>query len=74
VTSAGQHPNPTLSVQSINISPNQGIAAGGPADQVIDSTLNLSRPFERGNKAKWRVASAQKQLNAAKNDLIDTRR
>ncbi len=72
--SAGQRPNPNLSLSTVNISPSRGIGSGALRDKAVDSTIRVDQLIERGNKRELRVSTA-KQLEAASgDDLADTLR
>jgi cobalt-zinc-cadmium efflux system outer membrane protein len=68
---AGQRPNPNLSLNTVNISPNRGVGGGALRDKAVDSSVRLDQLIERGNKRELRIAAA-KQLEAASGeDLAD---
>ena len=69
VTVAGQSPNPTLSMQTTQYSPQGGLGSGRPFDKALDTTVGLSLPLERGNKAQLRRTAAEAQLDGARFDL-----
>lgn len=69
--SAGQRPNPNLSLSTVNISPNRGIGSGALRDKVMDSTVRLDQLIERGNKRELRVSTAKKLEAASGEDLAD---
>lgn len=73
-TSAGQRPNPNLSLSTININPSRGIGSGTLRDKAVDSTIRLDQLIERGNKRELRVSAAQKLERASGEDLADTLR
>ncbi len=72
--SAGQRPNPNLSLSTVNISPNRGIGSGALRDKAVDSTLRVDQLIERGNKRELRVSTAKKLEAASGEDLADTLR
>jgi len=72
--SAGQRPNPNLSLSTVNISPNRGIGAGTLRDKAVDSTIRLDQLVERGNKRELRVSTAKKLEAASGEDLADVLR
>ena len=72
--SAGQQPNPNLSLGTININPSRGIGAGSLREKAVDSTIRLDQLIERGNKRELRVATAQKLEAASGEDLADVLR
>jgi cobalt-zinc-cadmium efflux system outer membrane protein len=74
IIAAGQRPNPTLSMQTVNIDPDRGVGAGPLRNKSVDSTLGLSWMLERGDKRALRLGTAEGQLKAARFDLADVRR
>jgi cobalt-zinc-cadmium efflux system outer membrane protein len=71
---AGQRPNPNLSLSTVNISPNRGVGSGTLRDKAVDSTIRLDQLIERGNKRELRVSTAQKLEAASGEDLADVLR
>jgi len=75
---AGQKPNPVLSlgVSSFNLNRKQGNTnpngSNSLENKTLDSSLQLSQLFERGNKRELRLASAENAVKAAKLDFKDT--
>lgn len=74
VTTAGQAPNPILSVQTVNIDPQRGVGAGPAWRQAVDTTVGVSWQIERGNKRGLRVAGGEALQLASRADLAETRR
>jgi outer membrane protein, heavy metal efflux system len=72
--SAGQRPNPNLSLSTVNISPNRGVGSGTLRDKAVDSTIRLDQLIERGNKRELRVSTAKKLEAASGEDLADVLR
>jgi cobalt-zinc-cadmium efflux system outer membrane protein len=72
--SAGQRPNPNLSFNTVNISPNRGVGGGSLRDKAVDSTIRLDQLIERGNKRELRVSTAKKLEAASGEDLSDVLR
>ncbi|TSA16431.1 MAG: TolC family protein [Betaproteobacteria bacterium] len=72
--SAGQQPNPSLSVSTVNISPSRGIGSGGLRDKTVDSTIRLDQLIERGNKRDLRLSAAKRLEAASSEDLADVLR
>jgi cobalt-zinc-cadmium efflux system outer membrane protein len=72
--SAGQRPNPNLSLSTVNISPNRGIGSGTLRDKTVDSTIRLDQLIERGDKRELRVSTAKKLETASGEDLADVLR
>ncbi len=68
---AGQRPNPNLTVGASNINPRVGIGAGGIQDKTIDSSLRVDQLVERGGKGALRESQADALINAARADLQD---
>jgi len=75
---AGQKPNPVLSmgISSFNLNRKQGntnpSGSNSLTDKTLDSSLQLSQLFERGNKRELRLASAENAVRASKLDFKDT--
>lgn len=69
VQSADTAPNPTLSLQSININPKQGFGSGNITQKNIDSTIGINQLFERGNKRALRTETAKHLYSASQADL-----
>ena len=74
LVTAGQAPNPQLSLNVASISPNEGFGAGGLRDKKMDSILRLEQLIERGGKRELRAQSAAAKQEASQHDLDDTRR
>ena len=74
VISAGQRPNPALSVNTSSINPHTGIGGGGIADKQMDTVIRLDQLFERGDKRKLRSEAAELNAQASKSDLGDALR
>ena len=72
--SAGQRPNPNLSLTTENINPSRGIGGGTLRDKAVDSTIRLDQLIERGNKRELRVSTAKKLEAASGEDLADVLR
>ena len=78
---AGQKPNPLLSigVSSFNLNRKEGNRnsvnnSNNLQDQTLNSTLQISQLFERGDKRELRIASADNAVKASRFDLKDTER
>lgn len=78
---AGQKPNPSLSlgISSFNLNRKDGNRNGvnnsnSLQDQTLNSTIQISQLFERGDKRELRIASAESAIKASKFDLKDTER
>lgn len=74
VRTAGQLPNPDLSLNVLSISPGSGFGAGGLKDKKMDSQLRIDQLIERGGKRDLRIKGAEARLAAAGLDLDDTAR
>ena len=79
--SARQKPNPSLSlgVSSFNLNRNAGNKnpenqSNSLQDQTLNSTVQISQLFERGDKRELRIASAENAIKASRFDLKDTER
>ncbi|MGZ5764552.1 MAG: TolC family protein [Usitatibacter sp.] len=71
---AGQRPNPTLSLGASNVNPHVGVGAGPLRDKAIDSSVRLEQLVERGGKAGLRMAQARSLLDAARADVAEQAR
>lgn len=71
---AGQRPNPDLSLNTLSISPWSGYGAGGWKDKKMDTQLRLDQLIERGGKRDLRLRGAEARLEAANFELDDTAR
>ena len=71
---AAQFPNPTLSAGVSAISANNLQGPGSLREKPIDTVVELSQRFERGNKRALRTEVAQGNLDASRNDLQDALR
>lgn len=74
VRTAGQLPNPDLSLNVLSISPGSGFGAGSLKDKKMDSQLRIDQLIERGGKRDLRIKGAEARLAAAGLDLDDTAR
>ncbi len=74
VTTAGQAPNPALSLDVSSISPWSGYGAGGWKDKKIDNVLRVEQLIERGGKRDLRVKGAEARRQAARFEVSDTGR
>lgn len=72
--SAGQRPNPNLSMGTININPSVGIGSGSLREKAVDTTIRLDQLIERGNKRELRIATAKRLETASGEDLADVLR
>lgn len=71
---AGQLPNPDVSLNVLSISPWSGYGAGGLKDKKMDTQLRIDQLIERGGKRDLRLRSAEARLEAAGFDQDDTAR
>ena len=74
VLTAGQLPNPQVSLNITQISPWSGYGAGPWKDKKMDNVLRLDQLIERGSKRDLRVKGAEARLDASQRDLDDTGR
>ena len=74
VRSAGQMPNPEVSLNTLSISPWSGYGGGGWKDKKMDTQLRLDQLIERGGKRELRVKGAEARLDAARFDVDDAAR
>jgi cobalt-zinc-cadmium efflux system outer membrane protein len=79
--SAAQKPNPSLSIGVSNFNLNRSIGNKNPEnqsnslqDQTLNSTVQISQLFERGDKRELRIASAKNAIQASQFDAKDTER
>lgn len=68
---AGQRPNPNLTLGASNINPRAGLGAGGLQDKTVDSSIRLDQLVERGGKGELRERQADALINAARADWQD---
>ena len=71
---AGQAPNPTLTVGAGSISPSAGIGAGPLWRKTLDSSLRYEQLVERGGKPALRRRAAEQLSAAARQDVAEIRR
>ncbi len=71
VTTAGEAPNPQLSVNSTAINFRTGTGSGAPWDKQADSVVRVDQEFERGGKRALRVQTARAGEAAVSADLAD---
>lgn len=74
VLTAGQRPNPQVSLNITQISPWSGYGAGPWKDKKMDNVLRLDQLVERGGKRDLRIKGADARLDASRHDLDDTER
>ena len=74
LTIAGQMQNPNLTVGIGSISPKLGIGSGPYFDKTIDNSVRYEQLIERGNKRELRKKTAQSQIAAAGEDVMDMER
>ncbi len=70
---AGQRPNPSLSVSTLSIDPRH-IGPGSPSEKSVDTAVQLSQSIERGGKRELRASAADHNVMAASSDIQETRR
>lgn len=73
VRTAGQRPNPQLSVGANSIS-RSGFGSGNLWNKTFDHQVRVDQLLERGNKPALRTAAAQALRDAAQADWLDTQR
>ncbi len=71
---AGQRPNPNLTLGASNINPHAGVGGGPLRDKTIDSSVRLDQLVERGGKGALREQLADAAVAAARADLADVLR
>ncbi len=71
---AGQRPNPNLTLGASNINPKAGIGPGGLRDKAIDQSVRLEQLLERGGKAELRERQGDALLAAFRADYQDALR
>lgn len=74
VRTAGQRPNPDVSLSMLSISPWSGYGSGNWSEKKMDTVLRLDQMIERGGKRQLRVKGAEARLEAARFDEQDTLR
>ncbi len=71
---AGQRPNPDVSLNMLSISPWSGYGSGPWKDKKMDTQLRLDQLIERGGKRDLRIKGAEARLEAARFDSDETMR
>jgi len=71
---AGQLQNPNLTIGIGSISPKLGVGSGSYFDKTIDNSIRYEQLIERGNKRDLRKKTAQSQIAAANEDVLDVER
>ncbi|GAC1624647.1 MAG: TolC family protein [Nevskia sp.] len=74
VTTAGERPNPVLSLNSSSYDLRRGLGPGDALHKQSDTILRLDQPIERGGKRGLRVDAARAGLLAAQADYAEQRR
>lgn len=74
VQTAGQRPNPDVSLNVLSISPWSGYGAGSWKDKKMDTQLRLDQLIERGGKRDLRIKGAEARRDAAHFDADETAR
>jgi len=74
VQTAGQRPNPDVSLNLQAISPWSGYGDGPWKDKKMDNILRLDQLIERGGKRDLRIKGAEARLEAARFDSDETAR
>src|SRR5712692_21972 len=70
--SAGQKPNPNLSVNTSSISRDPGTGPGNIWEKRADTVFRLDQLLERGNKRNLRIAAAGQTVDATRADFTGT--
>jgi cobalt-zinc-cadmium efflux system outer membrane protein len=71
---ADRAPNPTLSLQTVNINPKLGVGSGGFRDKTVDTSVRIDQVIERGGKRELRVQTGRALEAAADADYADVLR
>ena len=71
---AGQRPNPSLTLGANNINPRTGIGSGPLRDKTIDSSVRVDQLIERGDKGSLREQQADANIRATDADLSEIQR
>lgn len=74
LTIAGQTQNPNLTIGIGSVSPKLGIGSGPYFDKTIDNSIRYEQLIERGDKRELRKKSAQIQVTASNQDVLDVER
>ena len=74
VRTAGQRPNPDLTINALSISPQSGYGGGPLKDKKMDTQFRLDQLIERGNKRDLRIKGAEARVDAARYERDDTAR
>jgi len=72
ITSAGEAPNPQLTMGAGSVG--SRIGSGSPWNKTLDHSLRIDQLFERGGKRALRRAVAEAQRDAARAALAEARR
>ena len=71
---AGQRPNPDLTINALSISPQSGWGGGPLKDKKMDTQFRLDQLIERGGKRDLRVKGADARVDAVRLERDDTAR
>jgi len=71
---AGQRPNPMLSMNTASINPHTGVGNGSLWEKHVDTVIRVDQLFERGDKRILRQAAAAQGIEAVRADLADNTR
>ena len=66
IITAGQKPNPTLTVGVGSISFSNGLGSGGITQKQVDTQARIDQTIERGNKAPLRIAAAERGVDVTR--------
>ena len=72
LATAGERPNPTLSLNSTNYDVRNGLGGGNAWDKRLDSVLRIDQPIERGGKRGLRIDAANAGIDGAEADYRET--
>ena len=68
---AGQRPNPNVSINSLSLTPQSGLGSGSLWQRTADTSFRIDQLFERGNKLELRKEAAHMNLTAVREDMQD---
>jgi cobalt-zinc-cadmium efflux system outer membrane protein len=74
IRTAGQRPNPDVSLNAASISPWSGYGGGGWKNKEMDTILRIDQLIERGGKRDLRIRGAEARRDAAKADADEVGR
>ena len=71
---AGQRPNPNVSINTSKFNSRQGNYSGDLREKQADSVFGVQQLFERGNKRELRIEAADQNVRATRGDYADIQR